>query len=252
MIKPNDIIADMHTHTIFSQHAYSTVKENIEAAKKNKIKYLAITDHFYGNGDDLDRKNEASRIVYCDKRINTVEKDITIIGSAEFNLGQKIDNWNKIKNIKWKPIGLHNWFISTQDLSLEELYNLFKEASNKHNAFAHIEREIHKIAHGKYNDNLTSEVKQFFKEIVILAARKDVFLEVNESSLITNEKGGANRLRFWLEYAKKQQCKICLGTDAHYCMEVGNFSNAIKLLNEMNYPKELILNCNKDLIESIL
>ncbi|MDK2821551.1 MAG: putative hydrolase [Clostridia bacterium] len=36
---------DLHTHTIASGHAYSTVKEMVEAAEKQNIKMIAITDH---------------------------------------------------------------------------------------------------------------------------------------------------------------------------------------------------------------
>ena len=38
-------ILDLHTHTIVSGHAFSTVKENIEFASKRDIKYLGISDH---------------------------------------------------------------------------------------------------------------------------------------------------------------------------------------------------------------
>ena len=39
------LIADTHTHTIASNHAYSTVLENIEAAKERGLLYLAMTEH---------------------------------------------------------------------------------------------------------------------------------------------------------------------------------------------------------------
>lgn len=39
------IIADMHTHTVASTHAYSTIKEMAEAARDAGLEYLAITDH---------------------------------------------------------------------------------------------------------------------------------------------------------------------------------------------------------------
>lgn len=38
-------IADLHTHTIASDHAYSTLLENIEYAKRAGMQALAITDH---------------------------------------------------------------------------------------------------------------------------------------------------------------------------------------------------------------
>ena len=44
-------IADLHTHTIASDHAYSTLLENIEYAKRAGMQALAITDHGPGVED---------------------------------------------------------------------------------------------------------------------------------------------------------------------------------------------------------
>ena len=41
---------DLHAHTIASTHAYSTVSEYFQQAKKKGIKLFAITDH----GPDMD------------------------------------------------------------------------------------------------------------------------------------------------------------------------------------------------------
>ena len=41
-----EIKTDTHTHTIFSGHAYSTVEENVRAAKEQGMEAVAITDHF--------------------------------------------------------------------------------------------------------------------------------------------------------------------------------------------------------------
>ena len=47
------IIADMHTHTVASTHAYSTIKEMAEAARDAGLEYLAITDHTPASTDGL-------------------------------------------------------------------------------------------------------------------------------------------------------------------------------------------------------
>ena len=39
------MIADMHTHTIASGHAYSTVNELAEAASLKGLQAIALTDH---------------------------------------------------------------------------------------------------------------------------------------------------------------------------------------------------------------
>ena len=38
-------LIDLHTHTIVSGHAYSTIKENVEAASKAGLKYIGLSEH---------------------------------------------------------------------------------------------------------------------------------------------------------------------------------------------------------------
>lgn len=251
MIKRSDILADMHTHTIASGHAYSTVKENIDAAKAAGLKYLAITDHYFGNGDELDKKNEIARIQYGADRWNPFEEDICILSSAEFNINQEVYTFEKLKDIPWKPVGLHSWFIDMGITTLDDLYKCFVRAhKNGYNAFVHIERDLHKIAtvfHEIYGTSFNmSDYQMFLYSIVDYAKDNDIWLELNESSIIFNDNGDTvDRVKLWLSYAKHKGNKIYLGSDAHYCKEIGNFENSLKLLNELEYPKELILNCNE-------
>ena len=37
---------DCHTHTLYSRHAFSTIAENVRAAKEQGLELLASTDHF--------------------------------------------------------------------------------------------------------------------------------------------------------------------------------------------------------------
>ena len=47
------IIADLHTHTIMSGHAFGTVRENIQAAAERGLKILGCTEHGTGNSRNL-------------------------------------------------------------------------------------------------------------------------------------------------------------------------------------------------------
>ncbi len=40
-----DILVDLHTHTVNSGHAYSTLTENVTAAVAHGLKAIGITDH---------------------------------------------------------------------------------------------------------------------------------------------------------------------------------------------------------------
>ena len=111
---------------------------------------------------------------------------------------------------------------------------------------AHIEREIQKINNGKVGLELTDEVKVFLENIIHFCKDNNIYMEVNESSIVYNEGGAVDRLVYWLKKAKENKNMISLGTDAHSCYEVGRFDNVLQLLNEIDYPKELIINCDND------
>ena len=190
----------------------------------------------------MDKKNEIVRIKYLGQKINPCEDGIRLISSAEFNIGQEVFNFDELKNLLWKPIGYHNWFTNTKEATLNDFFNYFVDAHHKgYNAFVHIERELHKINNGKYS---FKELSNITKKIVDYAKSNDIWLEVNESSIVSNDGGAAERLYSWLKYAKENKNKIFLGSDAHYCEEVGLFPNVLNLLNDIDYPKELILNCS--------
>ncbi|MGL6170157.1 MAG: phosphatase, partial [Fusobacteriaceae bacterium] len=38
-------LVDLHTHTVVSGHAYSTLQENILSAKEKGLKYLGMSEH---------------------------------------------------------------------------------------------------------------------------------------------------------------------------------------------------------------
>lgn len=241
----------MHTHTIFSLHAYSTVLENIMAARSRNLKFLAITDHFYQDGTALAKKNEVNRIRYLESAVNGFDDSLYILSSAEFNIGQKISCWHRLKDLTWRPIGLHGWFIDREKINLSELFNLFKKSAERHNAFVHIERELDKIDDGRHGKNIDDDIKNFFESMIIFAKEKNIFLEVNESSLRRNSGGDGDRLKYWIRLAGENGNKIYLGTDAHFSEHVGIFNLSLKLLNEIDYPKNLILNCDLNQLESL-
>lgn len=41
-----EIKCDVHTHTLYSRHAFSTIEENVRAASEQGLELLATTDHY--------------------------------------------------------------------------------------------------------------------------------------------------------------------------------------------------------------
>lgn len=252
-IHRKDIIADMHTHTIYSRHAFSTLKENLDYAILNGMNYIACTDHYYGSKQvRIDQLNEVARVSLIN-RVNPYH-GVNVISSMEFNLGcNKNDTYaiSTMKGIKYVPFGLHSWFCNIPSMTLQDLSALFNDAATMYgcNAFVHIERELDVINHGNIT---TDEITEFFDTIVSNAKTMDILLELNESSLKGKNHNNYDRAKCWLHIARDNGNKICLGSDAHFCEEVGVFPNAIALLNEVRYPRELILNCNEDWVKQYM
>lgn len=254
MLNSYEILVDLHTHTLFSEHAYSTVKENIACAKENRLAGLAVTDHFYQRDDFLFRKNELVRMFYVSKNVSS--ENFFVISGGEFNLGQKLHpdvNVEKLyKNVKWRLAGLHTWFVDIPNLRIEDVPQLFKDmlTSNEYvkpTAFAHIERELYKCI----GADDTKKMRDTLYDIVDLAVDHNLFLEINESSLIADECGGVERMECWLERAKERNAMFSLGSDAHYCESVGRFDNAIALINSMGINKHDILNLDMWAIDGL-
>lgn len=257
MISRLDILADLHTHSISSGHAYSTIKENITEAKNCGLKYLAITDHFYGKENEIERRDEINTINNLWNMVN-VENYIGIVGGVELNMFHNNKDAIAFKDtLNWRLVGLHDYFVDVGNLSFSDLlreYENILEAGIA-TAFAHPEREIHRIKDGKYSSKdmwLADEVLDYLENMVQLAYDFGIPLEINERSLRIENNGTIERLNYWVTVANDMGCEIYLGTDSHYCDSVGKFDNTILLLNSIGYDKENIINCNEDILRARL
>lgn len=251
MIKKEDILADLHTHTTFSEHAFSTIKENIDELKKlGHYEFIAVTDHYFGGNSDIEDKNIKARMCYCKGRFNREDNGISVINGGEFNFRHYPNTLDELSGVDWRLIGVHSWFLDIPNTTLDELKDeimlAFSMPFFKNGALAHIERDLHKLNGGKYGTDIGPEIAIFLEDIVHFCKDFDIYMEVNESTLFMNDGGSVDRLKYWLSIAKRNGNKLCLGTDAHVCYEVGKFDGVLQLLNDMDYPKELILNCDRD------
>ena len=74
-------VVDIHTHSVISQHAYSTIDENARAAKQKGLKLIAMTDHAPG------MKNTAPRAFFTNYHIlPNFLHDVEILHGAELNI----------------------------------------------------------------------------------------------------------------------------------------------------------------------
>ena len=60
-----------------------------------------------------------------------------------------------------------------------------------------------------------------------------------------------DNLKIMLKLAEKNRCNIVIDSDGHTWHEIGYFEEAIKYLNKINFPKELIINTSKKNINQL-
>lgn len=226
-------IIDLHTHALASGHAYSTVKENIEYAKINGLKYYGLSDHginmpggphlfYFQNLKVLPKVVDGVRI------LKGMEANIT---DYDGNLDVDIDICSK---------GLDYLIASLHTVCIEP-------GTNEENTRATLNAMDHELVKiiGHPDDG---RYPLDYEPIVKKAKEKNILLEVNNSSLNEGSfrPNARENYKELLALCKEYKVRIILGTDSHICYQVGIFDNAERLLEEIDFPKELVINYHED------
>ena len=78
----------------------------------------------------------------------------------------------------------------------------------------------------------------------------DVLIEINNSSFTTSRVGSYSNCTEIALLCKKYNAKLIINSDAHFCTLIGEFTEAINMLESIDFPEELII--NKDPNEFLL
>lgn len=233
-------LIDTHTHTVVSGHAYNTVFEMVEAASIMGMNTLCLTDHgplmpgscnrfYFSNYRVFEGKDFGINVKFgCEANICDVEGNIDITEKSELECINVL-----IASIHPD----HPYTVGSLKDNTKAMINAMK---NK------------KVAIIGHPDN--SFVPVDYKEVVNAAKYYGVALEVNNSSL--NPRGfrgnPTDNCKKYLELCEKNDVAITLGSDAHCVFDIGNFEYAVKLLDEIKFPQELIINANQERFETLL
>ncbi|MGM9532249.1 phosphatase [Intestinibacter sp.] len=229
-------IVDMHTHTVASGHAYSTINENVQFAKQHGIKILGMSDH----GPNMLGGPE----LYFFNNLKVIPKEIDgvrVLKGMEANILDAEGNLDKLDpralpGLDYLIASLHT--ICMKPSTKEDNTNAILNAMDK--------EKVKIIGHpddGRYPLD--------YEPIVKKAKEKNILLEVNNSSLSPNtfRKGARENIKAYLELCKKYGVRIIMGTDAHICYDIGVFKYAEEVIEEANFPKELVINYWEDQIK---
>ena len=228
-------IIDMHTHTVASGHAYSTIHENIQFAKKHGMKFLGTSDH----GSTM--TGGPAEYFFHNLKVVPREMDgVKILRGMEANI---LDVNGNIDELDSKALDGLDYLIAS-------LHIVCIEPSTKEdNTMAILNvMDKEKVKIIGHPDDTRYELD--YEAIVKKAKEKNILLEVNNSSLSpnTSREGARENILKYLELCKEYGVRIIMGTDSHICYDIGVFQYAEAIIEEANFPKELVINYWEDQI----
>lgn len=228
---------DLHTHTMASGHAYSSLKENIEEAGKKGLWAIGTSDHagqIPGANSEFFTNYKVVRKTIMDVRIFCgIEADI-----CDYKGIIDVDD-SLLSKMDYVIASLHTPCIQSGTIqqNTDALIHTMKNPYVK--IIGHPDDRRYPLDY----------------EILVPAAKEyGVALELNNSSLIpgsTRRDGKKNAIKL-LETCKKYQMPVILGSDAHIWYDVGRFDEAFALIAELQFPESLILNLTSEGIRFVL
>ena len=226
------ILLDVHTHTIMSGHAYSSLQEMVTAAQQKGLDILGITEHAPGIPGTCDP-------IYF-RNLHVVPRQM---GSLRLLLGAELN----ILDTKG-TLDLDESYYKRLDIRIAGIHLLCWEGGtieeNTDGMLAAIRNPWTQII--SHPGDGTAEL--LFEPIVLAAKETKTLLEINNSSLNPNRKKDSalvNNLEI-LRLCKRYEVPIILGSDAHISFDIADYGFIWPLLAETEFPDELIVNYDAD------
>ncbi|MGL5652368.1 MAG: phosphatase [Paraclostridium sp.] len=228
-------IIDLHCHTIASGHAYSTIKENIDEAKSKGLKYVGVSDHA-PNMPGSTHPFYFGNLGVIKEEINGVK----VLKGIEAN----IMDFDGNIDIPSDVVGKLDYVIASFHPPCITPGNIHENTKAILNV---MENEEVKII-GHLDD---SRYPVDYEKVVVKAKETNTLLEINNSSLRPNSfrVGAIENAKVLLNLCKKHEVNVILGSDAHIYYQVGSFENCTKILEEVNFPGNLVVNFNEEYIK---
>lgn len=244
------IATDIHTHTLFSRHAYSTIAENVAAAKAAGLELLGSADHF---SEMLFPEQHIRNFQFFINQgvwprtwdgvvvLRGCEADIVSLQGALF--GQDVPVTESIVRHRYPTdrslfdrvtdgldyviASVHNGDFAA-GASLAQTTAMYCRALEQPHVFA--------LGHpGRAGIPFDAD------EVLLCARERGKAVEINNHTL----EGGGRRhdaCRRLAERAAELGVGIIVSSDAHIAMDIGAFPHAEGLLEEIHFPEELIVN----------
>lgn len=235
------LLADLHTHTVASGHAFSTLTENALVASRKGIELIAITDH----GPSVPQGSHPWYFWNL-KVAPSVLEGVRILKGCEAN--PSLDSEN--------GIDLPDVVLEALDFVAVGFHPLtgFDDQDRVKNTEAML-----RIIANPYVDQITHpgnehEFPLDLDSVVAAAASSNVILELNDHSFAptSSRSNASSREREFAEAARDAGCPIAIGSDAHHALHIGRFDSAAAVAEELGIGADRLVNRDRDAVLSFL
>lgn len=228
-------IADLHMHTNVSQHAYSSLDEMALEAKARGLTAFAITDHGPGMADGA-----LPLHFLCLRNLPERLYGIRFYKGAEVN----------IKTYSGQ-LDLSASILSELDFVIASYH---VEAIAPSTVSAHT-RGLISVLHNPHVDclgHIGNPVYQCDYEYVVQeCAKEKKLIEINSNSFSVRP-GSEENCKAVARLCMKYRVPVIVSSDAHSKYAVGKHDEALKLLDSISFPEDLIINSSSDRLQQYL
>lgn len=253
---PYTIASDIHTHTLYSRHAYSTIGENVAAARDAGLELLGSADHFsrmiwdvpdvrnyqyFLNARSWPRVWDGVTLLRA-AEVDIMSLDGTLYGqdmACEFNIdGNRYRSEGSLfdrvtAQLDYVVASVHNHAFA-EGASIAETTRMYINVleNPKVLVLGHVGR---------------SGVPFDIDEVLACAKDLGKLIEINNHSLEDSSRKHESCRRI------AQRCAelgvgISVSSDAHIAPRIGCYPQAKAMLEEIGFPEELIINRGRDVL----
>ena len=201
------IALDVHTHTLASGHAFSTLQEMARAAADKGLEVLGITEHSPGIPGTCDP-------IYF-RNLHVVPRrmyGIELLLGAEINILDGEGN-----------LDLDEYYLQRLDLRIAGIHSLCYH-------WGTMEENTHGMVQAISNPY-----------IHIISHPGDGTAELNFEPIVHKPTARTNNLEI-LRLCKQYEVPVILGSDAHISFDIAVYDRALELVGETEFPEALIMN----------
>jgi len=224
------LLADLHTHTVASGHAFSTITELATAAAGKGLELIAFTDH----GPSVPGGAHAWYF-WNTKAVPATLSGVRILRGCEANVADTENG-----------LDLPDEILGMLDLVAVGFHPLtgFDDGNRARNTLALVRAMSNPLVDIVTHPGNTEDFPVDVAAVVATAVERGVALELNNHSFEPTSSRSASSYgeRRVAIAALDAGAMISIGSDAHFHDQVGSFEYALAVVEEIGFPAARIVN----------